>query len=71
MYRTTEELQSVIKKESKNFDQTIILNSNLGETFTLAIMAISDLNVVCIDTRLTPAKKVIENGPPGSRIQIA
>ncbi|MEY3422386.1 MAG: hypothetical protein RIR48_2693, partial [Bacteroidota bacterium] len=28
--------------------------------FTLAIMAISDLNVVCIDTRLTPAKKVIE-----------
>lgn len=60
MYRTTEEIQSVIKKESKNFDQTIILNSNLGETFTLAIMAISDLNVVCIDTRLTPAKKVIE-----------
>ena len=47
MYRTTEEIQSVIKKESKNFDQTIILNSNLGETFTLAIMAISDLNVMC------------------------
>ncbi len=60
IYTTTEEIQSVIENQSKNFDQTIIINTDFGEAFTLANMAIADLNVVCIDTRLTPAKKITE-----------
>jgi hypothetical protein len=60
MYKTTEEIQNLVENQSANFDQTIILNSNFGEAYTLALMAIADLNVVCIDTRLTPAKKITE-----------
>lgn len=60
MYQTTEQIQLLIEKQSENFDQTIILNTDFGEAFTLATMAKADLNVVCIDTRLTPAKKIAE-----------
>ncbi len=60
MYQTTEQIQMLIENQSANFDYTIILNTDFNEVFTLAIMAVADLNVVCIDTRLTPAKKIAE-----------
>ncbi len=60
VYKTTEEIQQVLEDQCQYFDQTMVINSNFGEAFTLALMAIADLNVVCIDTRLTPAKKVFE-----------
>ncbi|HMP30872.1 MAG TPA: hypothetical protein PKD85_14800, partial [Saprospiraceae bacterium] len=60
IYKTTEEIQQVLEDQSQYFDQTMVINSNFGEAFTLALMAVADLNVVCIDTRLTPAKKIIE-----------
>ena len=56
MYKTTEEVQNLILEKSLGYDQTIILNAEFGESITLAMMAISNLNVICIDTRLTPAK---------------
>jgi len=59
-YQKTEDIQAFIRKHSQDFDQTIIVNTNFGKTFTLAIMALADLNVVCLDTRLTPAQKVTE-----------
>ena len=37
-----------------------MINSDFGEAFTLAMMSISDLNIVCIDTRLTHAKNIEE-----------
>lgn len=58
MYKTTEEIQNLIKEKSLQYDQTMILNSDFGDSFTLAMMAVSDLNIVCVDTRLTPAKLI-------------
>lgn len=58
MFKTTEEIQNLIKENSLNYDQTVILNTDFGDSFTLAMMAVSDLNIVCVDTRLTPAKLI-------------
>ena len=60
MFQPMDEIQHMIELKSNQFDQTIVVNSDFGESFTLAMMAISDLNVVCIDTRLTPARLVGE-----------
>lgn len=57
---TNEKWQKWIKEQSVNYNQTIILNSNFGESFTIATMAASDFNIVCVDTRLTAAKKIAE-----------
>lgn len=43
---------------SKDFDQTIVLNEEIGNQFVLSAMSVSMLNIICIDTRLTPAKKI-------------
>jgi uncharacterized protein involved in exopolysaccharide biosynthesis len=59
-YQMTETIQSVIRNCSADFDQTILINTNFGEAYTLAMMAMADLNLVCLDTRLTPAKKIVE-----------
>lgn len=56
----TEDIQALIREHSRNFDQTIVENTHFGDVFTLALMAIADLNVVCLDTRLTPAGRVAE-----------
>ena len=59
-FQKTEEIQALIREHSQHFDQTIVVNTHFGEVFTLAMMALADLNVVCMDTRLTPAKKITE-----------
>lgn len=57
---TIEKWQNWLHENAENFDQTIILNTPFGTPFTLATMAASHLNIVCVDTRLTRAKKIIE-----------
>jgi uncharacterized protein involved in exopolysaccharide biosynthesis len=59
-FQKTEDIQALIREQRQYFDQTIIVNSLFGEAFTLALMALADLNVVCMDTRLTPARKITE-----------
>ncbi|MGY6743736.1 MAG: GumC family protein [Cecembia sp.] len=56
---TVEKWKQIIKRMASEYDQTIIINSDFGQTFTFATMAGSDLNIVCLDSRLTPAKNII------------
>lgn len=56
----SEEVQQVILNHAHEADYTLVRNFSFGRPFTLAIMAIAQLNVICIDTRLTPAKLLPE-----------
>ncbi len=51
-----EQVQQMIQEQSQRFDQTILINSIFNENFTLAMMQVATLNLICVDTRLTPAK---------------
>jgi uncharacterized protein involved in exopolysaccharide biosynthesis len=57
---STRKWQEFLREQSSGFDQTLIINSPFGQAYTMATMAASQLNVVCVDTRLTPAKAIIE-----------
>jgi uncharacterized protein involved in exopolysaccharide biosynthesis len=57
---TTETIQNVIFEESKKYDHTIIINSLFGDNYTLALMAIANVNFVCVDTYLTAARRLNE-----------
>ena len=57
---STETIQNVIREKSKSYDHTIIINSLFGDNFTLAFMAIAHVNYVCVDTRITAAKRLSE-----------
>jgi uncharacterized protein involved in exopolysaccharide biosynthesis len=57
---TTKAWHGIIKEKAEKYDFTLLVNSTFGESHTLAGMAISDLNIVCLDTRLTPAKLITE-----------
>jgi len=57
---STNQWQQFLKTISKGYEQMLILNSVFGQSHTLATMAIADFNVVCLDTRLTPAKLIVE-----------
>jgi len=56
----TEDVQQLILRHAQKADYTLIRNFNFGRPFTVAVMAIAQLNIVCIDTRLTPAKLLAE-----------
>ena len=57
---TIEEIQNTLVGIAKRYDYALVINTPFGEKYTLAIMAIASLNLVGIDTRLTPAKKLSE-----------
>jgi uncharacterized protein involved in exopolysaccharide biosynthesis len=57
---TTKALQDFLKEKAQKYDYTLLVNSNFGASHTLASMAASNLNIVCLDTRLTPAKLISE-----------
>lgn len=57
---TTENWQNWLVEKSKEFDQTIIVNTVFGTSFTISTMTVSDLNIVCTDARLTPSKSIVE-----------
>jgi uncharacterized protein involved in exopolysaccharide biosynthesis len=52
--------QSFLQEKSQGYAQTLVLNTTFGQSHTLATMAVSELNVVCLDTRLTPARLITE-----------
>jgi uncharacterized protein involved in exopolysaccharide biosynthesis len=57
---TVEKWKNQLHSKAADFDQTIIVNSDFGQAFTLGTMAAAKLNIVCLDTRLTPAKFIVQ-----------
>ncbi|MBK8807285.1 MAG: hypothetical protein IPO21_11825 [Bacteroidales bacterium] len=58
--KSVEDIKSIILEKSKNYDHTIIVNSPIGANHTLAMMAMADVNFLCVDAWATPAKKIAE-----------
>ena len=56
----SEQWQIFLKEKSQGYAQTLVLNTAFGQSHTLATMAASELNLVCLDTRLTPARLITE-----------
>lgn len=57
---TLEKWKRILRDKSAEFEQTVIINSDFGHAFTLGTMALAELNLVCLDTRLTPARLIVE-----------
>ncbi|RFC55044.1 GumC family protein [Brumimicrobium aurantiacum] len=57
---TTRKWQELLNEKAQQYDFTFLINSVFGDSHTLAGMAASDLNIICLDTRLTPAKHINE-----------
>lgn len=57
---TTKAWQEMLKEKAKEYDFTLLVNSIFGQSHTIAGMASANLNIVCLDTRLTPAKLITE-----------
>lgn len=57
---TTKTWQAYVHEKASAFEYTLLINTVFGEAYTTATMATAALNVVCIDTRLTPAKLITE-----------
>lgn len=57
---TTKEWKDMLLEKAKDYDQTVIINSCFNDAFTIPTMAASQLNIICMDTRLTPAKYITE-----------
>ena len=55
---TTKAWQDFLKEKTSKYDFTLLVNSVFEESHTFAAMAAADLNIVCLDTRLTPAKQI-------------
>lgn len=49
-----------IREKAGQYEFTLILNSVIGDSHTLASMAAADLNLVCLDARRTPLKMIRE-----------
>jgi uncharacterized protein involved in exopolysaccharide biosynthesis len=57
---TKNRLKSFIDNISLSYNITIIINETIGNQKSLLLMSISSVNLVCVDSRLTKAKKIIE-----------
>ena len=57
-FYTNQQIAELIKVLGKGFDVTIIANANMESRISLQIMKATDVNLVVVDTRLTPAKQV-------------
>jgi uncharacterized protein involved in exopolysaccharide biosynthesis len=57
---TAKAWQDFLKEKASRFDHILLINSVFNETHTIAGMAAADLNIVCLDTRLTPAKLITD-----------
>jgi uncharacterized protein involved in exopolysaccharide biosynthesis len=57
---TTKAWQDLLKEKASLFDYVFLINSVFNETHTVAGMAAADLNIVCLDTRLTSAKLITD-----------
>jgi uncharacterized protein involved in exopolysaccharide biosynthesis len=56
----SQQWQAFLKEKSAGFEQTFIVNSTFGQPYTVSTMSAADLNVVCLDTRLTPRKFITQ-----------
>ncbi len=57
---TKDEMQAYIKSFENYYDITIILNEKLGIQKSLLLMSMASLNLIVLDTRVTPAKRIME-----------
>lgn len=57
---SNQKFQEFIKSHTLEFEQVFILNESIGKQLTLPTMALADLNLVCVDTRLSPAKSILK-----------
>ncbi len=57
-FYTNNQVADLLLELSNGFDLTIVANSNLETQLSLQIMKATDINLVVLDSRLTPAKKV-------------
>lgn len=57
---SVESLCEFIKTTGKAYDHILIHNSSFGQPFTLALMVAADINLICLDARLTPEKRINE-----------
>ncbi len=55
-----DKLNDMIKSLSSGFEVTLILNNDVVSQMSLLMMALTDVNLVVLDARLTPAKRVLE-----------
>jgi uncharacterized protein involved in exopolysaccharide biosynthesis len=51
-------LKSLIRQYADGFEQVLVLNDHFNELFAITVMSASDLNLVVVDARLTPAKNI-------------
>jgi capsular polysaccharide biosynthesis protein len=58
--RTTKAWQDLLREKTTAYDYVLLLNTVFNDTHTIAGMAAADLNIVCLDTRLTPANLIAE-----------
>jgi hypothetical protein len=56
---TAEKWQYILKEKVSMYEYVLLVNSVFNETHTISGMAIADYNIVCMDTRLTPAKHIV------------
>jgi uncharacterized protein involved in exopolysaccharide biosynthesis len=57
-FYTNEQIAELVKDLSRGYDTTIISNSPMGTQLSLQLMMASDVNLVVVDSRSTPAKQV-------------
>lgn len=55
-----EKLDDMLRRVSSDFQVTLVLNGNIGSQMSLLMMSLADVNMVVLDARLTPAKRVLE-----------
>lgn len=53
-------LKTLIRQYADGFEQLLVLNDELNGLFAVTVMAASDLNLVAVDARLTPAKNILK-----------
>lgn len=57
---STRDWQKLLLEKSKAYNQTLLINTEFGSPYTISSMFSSNFNIVCLDTRLTPAKRIEE-----------
>lgn len=57
---SSEQLKQIIIRDAEKFDQVMVLNDMLEGLFALPVMSVANLNLVAVDTRLTPAKNILK-----------
>ncbi len=53
-------LKAFIRQFADGFEQVLVLNDQLTGLFAVTVMSASDLNLVSVDARLTPAKNILK-----------